>query len=551
MNIMLTDIRSLSLDMPELAVVADSNPQEFSGMLQQQLPQVPDGDIQAIDFKGYFDNISIADENPDQSSGTAPEAIWREYLAQHQVTVTTESEAVSTASPIVENIVRQAGQPLPATDVSVIPNDGEMLPVDGNRLPQNAQFEVSDAAILQKSVITPKTFVTDMGTTPAPDMEALPQTSSAPAAIQASIAVSIDKVDPTSVAPTARAAAIGAAMSAPSNADPLALKDRLAQTRATQPAVSNSALETGNDLEAVSRRDINPVADIAKATERLPVGTENPVETTVRNSTPGPVTDQSAIKQPPFPEMNSVDKTRVAIAETVPVTREVAPDKVISGRENLMAVETLPLREPGVAIESRSTEVPSQSSNGQSQGNTINLATNTQTAPIAAAANPGTPAISTPQPNPLPAPLETMSLTRNADADEWSNGLGERVNWMINQKQNIATIRLDPPFLGKLDVQIKVSDDATTITIQTQHAQTRDLIDATSARLRDHLQESGYQNVNVDVSQRQEQQQARSQSNAPADSDQSKDSAAEQSADSAERETASYFSGDGLVDTFA
>jgi flagellar hook-length control protein FliK len=144
-----------------------------------------------------------------------------------------------------------------------------------------------------------------------------------------------------------------------------------------------------------------------------------------------------------------------------------------------------------------------------------------------------------------------MSLTRNADAGEWSNGLGERVNWMINQKQNTASIRLDPPFLGKLDVQIKVSDDATTITIQTQHAQTRDLIDATSARLRDYLQESGYQNVNVDVSQRQEQQQARSQSNAPADSDQSEDSAREQSADSAERDIDNFFTGDGLVDTFA
>jgi flagellar hook-length control protein FliK len=144
-----------------------------------------------------------------------------------------------------------------------------------------------------------------------------------------------------------------------------------------------------------------------------------------------------------------------------------------------------------------------------------------------------------------------MSLTRNADASEWGNGLGERVNWMINQKQNTASIRLDPPFLGKLDVQIKVSDDATTITIQTQHAQTRDLIESASVRLRDFLQESGYQNVNVDVSHRQDQQQARSQMQADVNADLQDESGLEQAAEHEQREQISYFNGDGLVDTFA
>jgi type III secretion system needle length determinant len=156
------------------------------------------------------------------------------------------------------------------------------------------------------------------------------------------------------------------------------------------------------------------------------------------------------------------------------------------------------------------------------------------------------------QHNPLPPQLESMSLTRNADANEWSSGLSERINWMINQKHNTATIRLDPPALGKLDVQIKIVDDATTITIQTQTAQTRDLIDSASVRLRDFLQESGYQNVNVDVSQRQDQQQTRSQTTANTNPDQDDNSGQEQAADhQRQQQQASYFSGDGLVDTFA
>ena len=144
-----------------------------------------------------------------------------------------------------------------------------------------------------------------------------------------------------------------------------------------------------------------------------------------------------------------------------------------------------------------------------------------------------------------------MSLARNADSTQWGTGLSERINWMIDQKQNTATIRIDPPYLGKLDVQIKIVDDATMITIQTQHAQTRDLIESASTRLRDFLQESGYQNVNVDVSQRQDQQQARSQTAPGTNTDQQNESNQDQASNHQDREQVNYFIGDGLVDTFA
>ena len=100
--------------------------------------------------------------------------------------------------------------------------------------------------------------------------------------------------------------------------------------------------------------------------------------------------------------------------------------------------------------------------------------------------------------------LQNMSLGRGESSVDVGNGLAERVQWMVNHKQNIAHIRLDPPMLGKLDVQVKVMDDAATITIQTQQGMTRDIIDAASHRLREALQESGFQNVNVDVSHRED-----------------------------------------------
>ena len=96
--------------------------------------------------------------------------------------------------------------------------------------------------------------------------------------------------------------------------------------------------------------------------------------------------------------------------------------------------------------------------------------------------------------------LQQLAIAKPENPSEWGRGLGDRVSWMINQKLNSASIRLDPPALGRLEVNIQVRDDITSITINTQHAQTREMIENASFRLRDQLQEAGFQNVNVDVS---------------------------------------------------
>lgn len=150
----------------------------------------------------------------------------------------------------------------------------------------------------------------------------------------------------------------------------------------------------------------------------------------------------------------------------------------------------------------------------------------------------------------LPTELETLTLNNTRDTTAWGNGVGERVHWMINQKLNTATIRLDPPSLGRLEVNIQVSDDVTKVTINTQHAQTRDIIDNASFKLREFLQENGYQNVSVDVSH-QEQQQASQQKDGDsgeslADNQSNQDGVGEN-----EGNEIRYFSSDSVVDLFA
>jgi hypothetical protein len=105
------------------------------------------------------------------------------------------------------------------------------------------------------------------------------------------------------------------------------------------------------------------------------------------------------------------------------------------------------------------------------------------------------------QPQPLAAAPDLQLSARQTPA-QWGEALGEKVSLLLNQQLNKAEIRIDPPHLGKLDIQIHVKDDVATVVIHTQHAQTRDMIDSASVRLREFLQEAGYSAVNVDVSQR-------------------------------------------------
>lgn len=102
----------------------------------------------------------------------------------------------------------------------------------------------------------------------------------------------------------------------------------------------------------------------------------------------------------------------------------------------------------------------------------------------------------------LPTALQSLQLTPQAQHSEWGESLGERVSFLINNKLNSAEIRIDPPHLGKLDIQIQVREDSVLVVINTQNAQTRDLIDSASVRLREFLQEAGYNSVDVNVSHR-------------------------------------------------
>jgi flagellar hook-length control protein FliK len=127
------------------------------------------------------------------------------------------------------------------------------------------------------------------------------------------------------------------------------------------------------------------------------------------------------------------------------------------------------------------------------------------------------------------------------------------VSLLINNKLNSAEIRIDPPHLGKLDIQIQLKDDSATISINTHNAQTRELIDSASVRLREFLQEAGYSSVDVNVSHR---EQSMAQGDLSDQDQQSDSNDQQQSSDQSELAAAhqaelSLMIDDGRIDYFA
>jgi flagellar hook-length control protein FliK len=85
----------------------------------------------------------------------------------------------------------------------------------------------------------------------------------------------------------------------------------------------------------------------------------------------------------------------------------------------------------------------------------------------------------------------------------WSQGLGERVQWMVQQNVQGAEIRLDPPDLGKLEVKIQVNGEhgTTHIHFSSPNGAVREALEHAIPRLREMFADSGLSLGDVNVSQ--------------------------------------------------
>merc|ERR1712000_191194 len=100
--------------------------------------------------------------------------------------------------------------------------------------------------------------------------------------------------------------------------------------------------------------------------------------------------------------------------------------------------------------------------------------------------------------------FEGFDKAVNIHKSDGQQQLGEKIRWMVNARNTMAEIRLDPPELGSMQVRVNVSGDAATVNFVVQSAQARDALAQAEPRLREMLAEQGINLGESFVSQQQQ-----------------------------------------------
>jgi flagellar hook-length control protein FliK len=142
-------------------------------------------------------------------------------------------------------------------------------------------------------------------------------------------------------------------------------------------------------------------------------------------------------------------------------------------------------------------------------------------------------------------------LAPRVGAEGWDQALGQKVVWMVGGSQQSATLTLNPPDLGPLQIVLNVSDSQATAQFTAAQPEVRHALEAAMPKLREMLGEAGIQlgQSNVSAGTPNNQQNA---FNQPQQSSRNSGSPSENSDMPAPAtRTQVITGGQGLVDTFA
>ena len=151
------------------------------------------------------------------------------------------------------------------------------------------------------------------------------------------------------------------------------------------------------------------------------------------------------------------------------------------------------------------------------------------------------------------AAAQMPSLPVNTPLGEggWGREMGERLVWLASRGAQRAEIKLNPPELGPLDVQISLRKDEASVSFVSQHGAVRDAVEAAMPRLRELMGANGLSLVDVNVSSGQEEQGRGGDAAGSGATGTSAGESGEGAPGAEEAITATVSSGQGLIDTFA
>jgi len=99
-------------------------------------------------------------------------------------------------------------------------------------------------------------------------------------------------------------------------------------------------------------------------------------------------------------------------------------------------------------------------------------------------------------------PPVTVKVNAGVDTPEFSEGLADRVSWMVDSNLSSAKLQVNPPQLGPIEIRIAIQGDSAQVSLTTHSGVTRDALEASAPKLREMLGAQGFGQVSVDISQR-------------------------------------------------
>lgn len=88
---------------------------------------------------------------------------------------------------------------------------------------------------------------------------------------------------------------------------------------------------------------------------------------------------------------------------------------------------------------------------------------------------------------------QSNKLLPQVGTDDWGQALGQKISWMVQGAQQTATLTLNPPDLGPMQVVVHVNNNQATANFTAHQPEVRQALEAAMPRLREMLNESGIQ----------------------------------------------------------
>jgi flagellar hook-length control protein FliK len=100
------------------------------------------------------------------------------------------------------------------------------------------------------------------------------------------------------------------------------------------------------------------------------------------------------------------------------------------------------------------------------------------------------------------APSPVLNVAARVDSAEFGQGVASQVSFMVDKNLNSASLQVNPPSLGPIEVRIALQGGHAQVWMTSHSAVTRDALESSSSKLREMLGTQGFGQVSVDVSQR-------------------------------------------------